>query len=103
MATRCFSPPLSFRPRSPTIVLYPSLIRAMAVSNLAFLAAASTSSRVAPTLCGNCIVEAHSDSETLRSLPDTTDVYSEPFQCKTQHIQQLLHTCHKQYSCRWCR
>ena len=69
MATRCFSPPLSFKPRSPTIVSYPSLMRAMAVSSLAFLAAASTSSRVAPTLCGNLTFSEHiSQNETLHFL-----------------------------------
>jgi hypothetical protein len=69
MATRCFSPPLSFRPRSPTIVLYPSLMRAMAVSSLACLAAASTSSRVAPTLCGILALSKQIyDNETLRLL-----------------------------------
>lgn len=69
MATRCFSPPLSFKPRSPTMVLYPSLMRAMAVSSLAFLAAASTSSRVAPTLCGNLTnSEQISDNEMLRLI-----------------------------------
>ena len=52
MATRCFSPPLSFRPRSPTMVLYPSGMRAIAVSSCAIAAALSTSARLAPGLSG---------------------------------------------------
>lgn len=47
MATRCFSPPLSLRPRSPTIVLYPSGMRITASCRCASLAASMTSSSLA--------------------------------------------------------
>ena len=47
MATRCFSPPLSFTPLSPTIVCKPSGIAARVASSLASLAALSTSSSLA--------------------------------------------------------
>lgn len=41
MATRCFSPPLSFRPRSPTSVPYPSRIPAITGVSCAISAAAA--------------------------------------------------------------
>mmetsp|Transcript_5121 Transcript_5121/g.17069 ORF Transcript_5121/g.17069 Transcript_5121/m.17069 type:complete len:84 (+) Transcript_5121:3392-3643(+) len=44
IATLCFSPPLSFTPRSPTIVSRPSGIKEMVPSSLAALAARATSS-----------------------------------------------------------
>mmetsp|Transcript_17390 Transcript_17390/g.43733 ORF Transcript_17390/g.43733 Transcript_17390/m.43733 type:complete len:132 (-) Transcript_17390:1344-1739(-) len=47
IATRCFCPPLSCTPRSPTCVLYPSGRAAMKSCALAARAAASTSSRLA--------------------------------------------------------
>mmetsp|Transcript_16800 Transcript_16800/g.33441 ORF Transcript_16800/g.33441 Transcript_16800/m.33441 type:complete len:95 (+) Transcript_16800:464-748(+) len=47
MATRCFSPPESLRPRSPTTVSYPSGRRRMASWIRARRAASSTSSSVA--------------------------------------------------------
>mmetsp|Transcript_3137 Transcript_3137/g.12060 ORF Transcript_3137/g.12060 Transcript_3137/m.12060 type:complete len:101 (+) Transcript_3137:346-648(+) len=47
MATRCFSPPLSLKPRSPTRVLYPKGWRLTKSSNWACSAAAVTSSVVA--------------------------------------------------------
>mmetsp|Transcript_5845 Transcript_5845/g.9142 ORF Transcript_5845/g.9142 Transcript_5845/m.9142 type:complete len:96 (+) Transcript_5845:373-660(+) len=47
IASRCFSPPESLRPRSPTIVLYPSGIRIMASWILADSAAFIASSSVA--------------------------------------------------------
>mmetsp|Transcript_1370 Transcript_1370/g.5606 ORF Transcript_1370/g.5606 Transcript_1370/m.5606 type:complete len:124 (+) Transcript_1370:888-1259(+) len=50
MATLCFSPPLSFTPRSPTIVSKPSGINANVLSNLAADAASRTSASVASTL-----------------------------------------------------
>ena len=42
IATRCFSPPDSFRPRSPTIVPYPSGIAVMVSWMDAILAASKT-------------------------------------------------------------
>mmetsp|Transcript_43338 Transcript_43338/g.110886 ORF Transcript_43338/g.110886 Transcript_43338/m.110886 type:complete len:155 (+) Transcript_43338:291-755(+) len=48
IATRCFSPPLSFRPRSPTSVSYPSGMFAIVESSLAIEAASRTSASVAP-------------------------------------------------------
>mmetsp|Transcript_38426 Transcript_38426/g.118769 ORF Transcript_38426/g.118769 Transcript_38426/m.118769 type:complete len:220 (-) Transcript_38426:394-1053(-) len=47
MATRCFSPPESFSPRSPTTVSYPSSNRDTASCTRAASAAASTSASVA--------------------------------------------------------
>mmetsp|Transcript_13258 Transcript_13258/g.32190 ORF Transcript_13258/g.32190 Transcript_13258/m.32190 type:complete len:225 (+) Transcript_13258:565-1239(+) len=49
IATRCFSPPLSFTPRSPTIVIKPSGISASVRSSLASAADFITSSTVAST------------------------------------------------------
>jgi hypothetical protein len=48
MATRCFSPPLSLSPRSPTTVPHPCGIRPTARVSLAAAAAASTAARGAP-------------------------------------------------------
>mmetsp|Transcript_17282 Transcript_17282/g.34372 ORF Transcript_17282/g.34372 Transcript_17282/m.34372 type:complete len:142 (-) Transcript_17282:169-594(-) len=48
MATRCFSPPLSFRPRSPTRLSQPSGCCEMKLSSWASLATRSRSSCVAP-------------------------------------------------------
>mmetsp|Transcript_4191 Transcript_4191/g.8445 ORF Transcript_4191/g.8445 Transcript_4191/m.8445 type:complete len:97 (-) Transcript_4191:2196-2486(-) len=47
MATLCFSPPLSFRPLSPTMVSQPSVCDSMKVRMLASLAAFSRSSKLA--------------------------------------------------------
>mmetsp|Transcript_13366 Transcript_13366/g.46260 ORF Transcript_13366/g.46260 Transcript_13366/m.46260 type:complete len:117 (-) Transcript_13366:1488-1838(-) len=47
MATLCFSPPLSLRPRSPTTVSKPSGWRSMKGLSFAAPAAATTSSRLA--------------------------------------------------------
>ena len=47
MATRCFSPPLSLTPLSPTIVSNPSGISASVASSRAHVAASSTSSTLA--------------------------------------------------------
>mmetsp|Transcript_2124 Transcript_2124/g.8459 ORF Transcript_2124/g.8459 Transcript_2124/m.8459 type:complete len:113 (-) Transcript_2124:1558-1896(-) len=44
MATRCFSPPLSLRPRSPTVVSKPSGSESMSGVRLAASAAACTAS-----------------------------------------------------------
>mmetsp|Transcript_46386 Transcript_46386/g.123230 ORF Transcript_46386/g.123230 Transcript_46386/m.123230 type:complete len:95 (+) Transcript_46386:314-598(+) len=48
MATRCFSPPDNFKPRSPTTVSRPSGREATTSSNDAAVIAAATSSFVAP-------------------------------------------------------
>ena len=58
IATRCFSPPESFTPLSPTIVCKPSGMAAKVLSSRASLAALSTSSSLAPArpyrrLCRN--------------------------------------------------
>mmetsp|Transcript_8864 Transcript_8864/g.32925 ORF Transcript_8864/g.32925 Transcript_8864/m.32925 type:complete len:142 (-) Transcript_8864:1778-2203(-) len=50
IATRCFSPPLSFTPRSPTMVWRPAGMFAMVLSRRARLAAMVTSSSLAEGL-----------------------------------------------------
>mmetsp|Transcript_54570 Transcript_54570/g.168029 ORF Transcript_54570/g.168029 Transcript_54570/m.168029 type:complete len:111 (+) Transcript_54570:520-852(+) len=50
IATRCFSPPESLSPRSPTTVSQPFSRRAMSGSSCAFRAASSSSSCDAPGL-----------------------------------------------------
>mmetsp|Transcript_29542 Transcript_29542/g.35964 ORF Transcript_29542/g.35964 Transcript_29542/m.35964 type:complete len:156 (-) Transcript_29542:552-1019(-) len=50
MATRCFSPPLNFKPRSPTKVSQPSAILLMKLVNWASRATSSKSSAVASLL-----------------------------------------------------
>ena len=56
IATRCFSPPLSFRPRSPTMVEYCSGMPSTVLCREASREASWTSSSVAVGLCTNWLM-----------------------------------------------
>ena len=70
MATRCFSPPESFRPRSPTLVSKPCGMRSIAESSLANRAAVFTCTprNLAELLHSAVKRAAHSASSLLSSL-----------------------------------